>query len=81
MIEIKDIKLKKVFQIDNYEYNNYLVYYIENKDNYEVYLQNKNYGTMMFLYGVPKNQQTLEDLLNNYNFDEYIQEYQEEYED
>lgn len=81
MIEIKDKKLLKVFQVDNYGYCNYLIYYMENEDNYEVYLRNKNYGDMMFLYGVPKKQQTLEYLLNCYNFDEYIQEYQERYED
>lgn len=80
MREIKDKKLLKVFQVDNYEYNNYLVYYMENEDNYEVWLRNKNYGVMMFLYGVPKKQQTLEELVNNYIIDEYIQEYQEEYE-
>lgn len=81
MKEIKDIKILKVFLVNEYEYCNYLVYYIENNNNYEVYLQNKNYGTMMFLYGVPKKQQPLEYLLNCYNFDEYIQEYQEKYED
>ncbi len=81
MKEIKDIKILKVFLVNEYEYCNYLVYYIENNNNYEVYLQNKNYGTMMFLYGVPKKQQPLEYLLNCYNFDEYIQEYQERYED
>lgn len=81
MKEIKDIKILKVYQVDEFGYCNYLVYFIENKENYEVYLQNKNYGTMMFLYGVPKEQQTLEELLNCYNFDEYIQEYQEKYED
>jgi len=81
MSEIKDIKILKVFQVNDYEYCNYLVYYIENEDNFEVYLQNKNYKTMMFLYGVPKKQQSLELLLNCYNFDEYIQDYQENYED
>lgn len=81
MKEVKDIKILKVFLVNEYEYCNYLVYYIENNNNYEVYLQNKNYGTMMFLYGVPKKQQSLEYLLNCYNFDEYIQEYQERYED
>lgn len=81
MKEVKDIKILKVFLVNEYEYCNYLVYYIENNNNYEVYLQNKNYGTMMFLYGVPKKQQPLEYLLNCYNFDEYIQEYQERYED
>lgn len=80
MIEIKNIKLLKVCQVDEFGYCNYLVYFMENDDVYEVYLQNKNYGTMMFLYGVPKEQETLEDFLNCYNFDEYIQEYQELYE-
>ena len=81
MKEVKDIKILKVFLVNEYEYNNYLVYYMENEDNYEVWLRNRNYGTMMFLYGVPKKQQPLEYLLNCYNFDEYIQEYQERYED
>lgn len=81
MVEAKDIKLLKVVQVNNYEYNNYLVYYMEIEDSYEVWLRNKNYGVMMFLFGVPKEQQTLEELVNNYIIDDYIKEYQEEYED
>ena len=82
MIE-KNIKLLKVFQVNNYEYNNYLVYFMENNElnSYELYLQNKFYGTLMFLYGVCKDDILLEDFMNNYNLDEYIQEYQKEYED
>lgn len=83
MKEIKNIKLLKVFEVNEYEYCNYLVYIVENNiyDVYEVYLQNKHYGTMMFLYAEPKNQQSFKNLLSCYNFDEYIQEYQEKYED
>ena len=81
MVEVKDIKLLKVVQVNDYKYNNYLVYYMEIEDNYEVWLRNKNYGVLMFLYGVPKEQQPLECLYYTDNFDEYIKEYQEEYED
>lgn len=81
MIELKDIKLLKVFQVDEYNYNNYYYYIFEDKENYYSYLQNKNYGVLMLVYGVPKEQQTLEDFMNCYNLDEYIQEYQELYED
>lgn len=81
MIELKDIKLLKVFQVDDYNYNNYYYYIFEDSDNYYSYIQNKNYGVLMLVYGVPKEQQTLEDFMNNYNLDEYIQEYQELYED
>jgi hypothetical protein len=81
MKELKDIKLLKVYQVNEYEYNNYLIYIFEDEENYELYLQNKNYGVLALMYGVPKEQNTLEELLNCYNLDEYIQIYQEEYED
>lgn len=81
MKELKDIKLLKVYQVDEYEYNNYLIYIFEDEENYELYLQNKNYGVLALMYGVPKEQNTLEELLSCYNLDEYIQIYQEEYED
>ncbi len=81
MIELKDIKLLKVFQVDEYNYNNYYYYIFKDSENYYSYIQNKNYGVLMLVYGVPKEQQTLDDFMNNYNLDEYIQEYQELYED
>ena len=81
MKELKDIKLLKVFQINEYEYCNYYYYIFEDEENYYSYLQNKNYGVLMLVYGVEKEQQTLEDFINCYNLDEYIQIYQEKYED
>lgn len=81
MIELKDIKLLKVFQVDEYNYNNYYYYIFEDNENYYSYIQNKNYGVLMLVYGVPKEQQTLEEFMNCYNLDEIIQEYQELYED
>ena len=81
MEEIKSIKLLKVFKVNNYEYCNYYIYFMENDGNYEIYLKNKHYGDLMYLYGVPKEQQPIDYLYNNNNFDEFIQEYQEKYED
>lgn len=81
MIEIKDIKLLKVFQVNEYEYCNYLYYIFEDSENYYSYIQNKHYGVLMLAYGMPKEQQTLEEFMNCYNLDGLIQEYQQEYED
>ncbi len=81
MIELNDIKLIKAFQVDEYEYCNYIVYVMEDKDNYSFYLQNKYYGVIMLMWGTPKDQIDLDTFMNCYCFDEYIQEYQEEYED
>ena len=76
MKEIKDIKLK-VFEIRE----NYLIYCMEDKENYEIYIKNKKYGILDLIIGAPKTQQTLEQLLNLINFDEEIKLYQEEHED
>ena len=81
MKELKNIKLLKVCQVNESEYCNYYVYFFENGDTYELYLQNKNYGIIALLYGLPKEQITLDDFLENYNLDEYIQFYQEEFEE
>lgn len=81
MIELNDIKLIKAFQVNEYEYCNYIVYVMEDKDNYSFYLQNKYYGIIMLMWGTPKVQIDLDTFMNCYCFDEYIQEYQEEYED
>lgn len=81
MKELKDIKLIKVFQVNEFEYCNYYYYIFEDEENYYSYIQNKNYGVLMLVYGTPKGQQTLKEFINCYNLDEYIQEYQEEYED
>jgi len=80
--ELKNINLLKVYQAKA-EDPNYLVYCLDNGDNYEVYLQNKEYGSMMFCYGATKKQQTLEYLIMVFNdrIDSYIEEYQERYED
>ena len=81
MKEIKGLKLIKVFQVNEFEYCNYYYYIFEDEENYYSYIQNKNYGILMYVYGVPKEQQSLEDFMNCYNLDEFIQEYQEEFED
>ena len=81
MIELNDIKLIKAFQVNEYEYCNYIVYVMEDKDNYEFYLQNKYFGVIMLMWGTPKSETDLDTFMNCYIFDEYIQEYQEKYED
>ena len=47
MKEINNIKLLKVFQVDETRYKNYLVYVFEDEDNYELYLTNKKYSIML----------------------------------
>ena len=79
MKEINNIKLLKVFQVDETKYKDYLVYVFENKDNYELYLTNKIYSVMLYVIGVPKKQQSLEELLTINLYDDIIY-YQGEYE-
>ena len=81
MIKLNDIKLINVFQVNEFELCNYYYYIFEDKENYYSYIQNKNYGVLMLVYGVPKKQQTLDEFINCYNLDEFILEYQERYED
>lgn len=79
MKEINNIKLLKVFQVNKTRYKDYLVYVFENEDNYELYLTNKMYSVMIYVIGVPKKQQSLEELLTIKLYDD-IRYYQEEYE-
>ena len=78
MIELKNDFIKK-YQVDNYEYNNYIVYIKDTYDTYEAWLQNKNYGIMSLMFGLPKKHLSLEDfieLINN-NIERDIKLYQE----
>lgn len=79
MKEINNIKLLKVFQVNENRHKDYLVYVFENGDNYELYLTNKKYGVMSYIIGVPKKQQSLEELLSIKFYDD-IKYYQREYE-
>lgn len=79
MKEIKNIKLLKVFQVNENKYKDYLVYVFENGDNYELYLTHKQYGIMSYIIGVPKEQQSLEELLT-LDFSDDISYYRIRYE-
>lgn len=87
MIELKNDFIKK-YQVDNYEYNNYIVYIKDNVstyygNNYEAWLQNKNYGIMSLMFGIPNKNLTLEDFITivNNNIEREIKIYQELHED
>ena len=77
MKEIKNDIIKK------YSYKDYVIYIKETKDSYESYLQNEKYGIISLMYGISKEQNTLEDLMTilNDNIDVDIKIYQDEYED
>lgn len=77
MKKIKDIKLLKVLEVRE----NYLIYCMEDKESYEIYIKNKEYGILNLIIGAPKTQETLEQLLNLIDFDEEIEIYKKEYED
>lgn len=79
MKEINNIKLLKVFQVNKTRYKDYLVYVFEDEDNYELYLTNKKYSIMVYVIGVPKKQQSLEELLTIRLYDD-IRYYQKNYE-
>lgn len=82
---MKEIKndIIKIFQVDDYDYNNYIVYIKDFNDCYECYLQNKNYGIIALMFGLPKKQNSLNEtiIICNNNIEEEIKTYQDLYED
>lgn len=77
MKEIKNDFIKK------FEYGDYLIYIKETEESYECYLTHKDYCVMYMVYGVSKDTNTLEDLLEieQDNIDTDIKFYKNEYED
>lgn len=73
----------KAYQVDNYKYNDYLVYIKEDAVTYDAWLQNKNYGVMSLMFGLPNKNLTLEDFIQivNNNIEREIKLYQELHED
>lgn len=82
MIERKNNFIKK-YQVDEYEYNNYIVYIKDDNDTYEAYLQNKNYGILSLMFGLPKKHIDLDKfiIIVNNNIEREIKLYQELHED
>ena len=77
MKEIKNDFIKK------YQYEDYVIYIKETADSYEYYLQNEKYGIISLCYGVDKEKNTLEELLEicGDNIDIDIEFYKQQYED
>lgn len=82
MIELKNPFIR-TYRVDDYDYNNYIVYIKEDAATYEAYLQNKNYGIISLMFGTPNNYLSLEDFITivNNNIEREIKLYQELHED
>ena len=82
MIELKNPFIR-TYRVDDYDYNNYIVYIKDTDYTYEAWLQNKNYGIMSLMFGLPKEHLSLKDfngIINN-NIEREIKLYQELHED
>lgn len=60
---------------------NYVIYVKDTITTYEFYLQNEDYGIIMLMFGIPKSD--IEDMgeIIKSNIENYIELYQEQYED
>lgn len=69
--------------IGKYSYKNYIIYIKETGESYEYYLQNEKYGVIYMIYGVDKEKNTLEELLQicAENIDNDIIFYKQRFED
>ena len=78
MIEIKNPFIR-TYRVDN----NYIVYIKDTDDTYEAWLQNKNYGIMSLMFGLPNEHLSLEDFITivNNNIEREIKLYRELHED
>lgn len=68
--------------IKKYSYEDYVVYIKENTNIYECYLQNENYGFIHCMFGLSKEQVSLEQLMDviNDNLKQEIEYYKQEFE-
>ena len=69
--------------IKQFVYGDYIIYIKEDSVSYEGYLQNELYGVISLMIGVPKKQNTLNELIEliENNLQSYINDYKENYED
>lgn len=69
--------------IKQFVYGDYIIYIKEDSISYEGYLQNELYGVISLMIGVPKKQNTLNELIEliENNLQSYINDYKENYED
>lgn len=69
--------------IKQFIYGDYIIYIKEDSISYEGYLQNEIYGVISLMIGVPKKQNTLDELIEliENNLQSYINDYKENYED
>lgn len=69
--------------IAKYQYKDYVIYIKETKNTYEYYVQNEKYAVSYMMYGVDKEKDTLEELLQILvdNIDVDIKFYKDHYED
>ena len=69
----------KTYKVDD----NYLVYIMEDEDNWHCYLQHKDYGIIKLMFGLSNKFLTLETIIAivKSNLAREIQLYEEEYED
>ena len=77
---MKEIKNKI---IKMYEYNDYIIYIFDEDVGYGCYLQNKQYGIISLMFGLLKNQNTLEETIEivKNNIDDQVKIYKRVYED
>ena len=82
MIELKNPFIR-AYQVDDYDDNNYIVYIKEDDETYKAYLQNKNYGIISLMFGLPNKYLTLDDFITivNKNIESEIKVYQKLHED
>ena len=76
---MKEIKKEvKVF-----EYKDYIIYIFDEDFGYGCYIQNVGYGIISLMFGLPKNQNTLEETIEivKSNLEEQIEIYKRLYED
>lgn len=78
MVETKSDIIKQFIYKKNI---NYVIYVKDTISTYEFYLQNENYGIISLMFGIPKcDIKDMEEIIKS-NIENYIELYQEEYED
>lgn len=81
-IKIGENKMQKLENIktETYKYNNVIwVDIVETENEYEAYIDNHDYDTKWYIFGIPKKQQTKEEFIEivEYNIPEYLDKYEE----
>lgn len=70
-------------EIKTFEYGDYIIYIIDENFGYGCYLQNINYGIINLMFGIPKEQKTIEETISivECNLKSEIKIYKRLYED